>query len=375
MTNNAQPVCLAFCITDLDPGGAERALVQLVTRLDRTRWQPHVFCLSSPGALVEELSKADVPVICLGAQHAWQVWILGRLVRQLRRLKPKLLQTFLFHGNLLGRLAGRLAGVKHIVSGVRVAEQRSRVPLWLDRITNSLVEHNVCVSQSVADFSVRHGGLAADKISVITNGVDADRFANAEPADLAEFAIPPTSKTVIAVGRLDPQKGPTFLIDAAEQLIPKHDDLHVLFVGAGPLDEELRRTVRDRNLADRIHFAGWRPDVAALLKAAYCLALPSLWEGMPNVALEAMAAGLPVVASRVEGTGELIDNGKTGLLVAPSSAAEFQSALNQLLCDVDAAKSIGRAAQTSVRQHHDIDAKVAEYERLYLSLLASQTKE
>ncbi len=374
MTTDTQPVCVAFCITDLDPGGAERSLVQLVTRLDRTRWEPHVFCLSTPGALVEELAKADVPVVCLDAKHAWQIWILGRLVRELKRLKPKLLQTFLFHGNLLGRVAGWLAGVKHIVSGIRVAERRSRIPLWLDRITNRLVERNVCVSQSVAEFSVQAGGLAADKISVIANGVDADRFANAEAADLSEFEIPPASKTVIAVGRLDPQKGPELLIDAAGQLIPQHDDLHVLFVGAGPLDEELRRTVRDRKLADRIHFAGWRPDVAELLKAAYCLALPSLWEGMPNAVLEAMAAGLPVVASQVEGTAELIDNGKTGFLVAPSSVTKLASALDQLLRDDDAAKSIGRAAQASGRQHHAIDAKVAEYERLYLSLLAPQSK-
>ncbi len=181
---------LAFCITELDTGGAERALVELAIRLDRTDWETHVFCLAGSGRLVEVLTNAQIPVTCLGARGVRSVWIIAELARQLRRVKPALLQTFLFHANIVGRLAGKLAGVKHIVSGIRVAEQRSRIPLWIDRWTSFLVEQNVCVSQSVADFSIRAAGLKEGNICVIPNGVDVARFSGAVAADYAEFGIP-----------------------------------------------------------------------------------------------------------------------------------------------------------------------------------------
>src|SRR5262249_49760711 len=138
-------VRIAFCITDLDPGGAERALAQLVTRLDRGRWDPAVFCLSSGGALADALKRAAGPGVCLGARRSQPVRVLWRLARELRRFRPEILQTFLFHANLAGRIAARMAGVRHVVSGIRVAEKRSPVPLWLDRWTNKLVRLNVCV--------------------------------------------------------------------------------------------------------------------------------------------------------------------------------------------------------------------------------------
>ena len=148
---------MAFCITDLDPGGAERALVQLVTRLDRSRWQPSVICLAPRGMLADELEQAEVPVTCLGARHSRNVGMVGRLFHQLRESKPALLQTFLFHANIAGRIAGRLARVPKIVSGIRVAERRSTTDFgpvsslsssanprtsggWIGRVTRG-VEH------------------------------------------------------------------------------------------------------------------------------------------------------------------------------------------------------------------------------------------
>jgi len=364
-----EPTSLAFCITDLDPGGAERALVQLVTRLDRDRWKPHVICLSDPGVLIDDLANADVPTICMGAQDWRHVWVIARLTRVLRQLQPALLQTFLFHANIVGRIAGRLAGVKQIVSGIRVAEKRGRIRLWLDRWTNALVEHNVCVSRAVAEFSSHQGGLKFEKISVIPNGVDTDRFQNAVATNLIEFGIPPQNKTVIAVGRLDQQKAPDLLLKAAEHLIPLYQDLHVLFVGNGPLMHEMKQWVSHRNLTDRVHFAGWRADVAGLLKASRCLVLPSRWEGMPNAVLEAMAAGLPVVATDVEGIDELVRPNETGLLIPSESAQELEKALSQLLDNPESSRKMGNAAQFLAKTRFNFEAMVDAYDTLYRLLL------
>jgi len=360
---------IAFCITDLDPGGAERALVQLVLRLDRSRWNPVVFCLSKPGTLVADLEKAGIPVECLGAGSIGNVSIVPRLVRRLRRVRPEILQTFLFHANIVGRIAGRLAGVPVIVSGIRVAERRSRFRLWLDRITERLVTRHVCVSGAVADFSIKRGRLSAEKIVVIPNGVDVERFKSALPADLSQYGIPPGGRTLLFVGRLDPQKGPRLLLRAVKGLLPVHRNLHLLMVGDGPLATDLKEWVRAQQLEQQIHFAGWRPDVPSLLKACDALVLPSRWEGMPNVVLEAMAAGRPVVATRVEGVSELVTDRETGLLVEPGSIEALAGGIALLLAEPDLGKTAGIAAQHTAETRFTADIVASAYADLYATLL------
>ncbi|MGQ0633655.1 MAG: glycosyltransferase [Planctomycetaceae bacterium] len=366
------PISIAFCVTDLDPGGAERALVQLATRIDRSRFVPAVFCLGPPAPLVGALEAAAIRTICLGATRATDWGVLVRLYRELRSYRPQIVQTFLFHANLAGRVAGRLAGARHVVSGIRVAERRARWHLWLDRLTNRLVDVNVCVSRGVAQFSLREGGLPAAKTIVIPNGVDVEAFANAPPADLQQFGIPPGAQVVLSVGRLDAQKGIPTLLAAVAPLTSRFEALHVLLVGEGPQRAELEHAIRDRGLAQRVHPAGWRSDVPHLMRAATCLALPSHWEGMPNVVLEAMAAGLPVVASRVEGTDELIVAGATGLLVAPGAADELSVALITLLSEPSRAAAMGHAGQERARREFSWEQMVHSYENLFLRLSASK---
>jgi glycosyltransferase involved in cell wall biosynthesis len=369
VSSASSAVRIAFCITDLDPGGAERALVQLVTRLDRIRWEPAVYCLAGRGALADDLQAAGVSVVCLGARHWASAGAAWRLTRALRQFRPAILQSFLFHANLAGRIAGRLAGVGTIMSGIRVAEKRSRVPLWLDRWTNWLVTANVCVSQAVADFSIGSARFSPDKIIVIPNGVEVARFASAWPADLAQFGIPPGSEVVLTVGRLDRQKGLGDLIECAALVVPRHPRLHFLLVGEGPQRFTIERLIREKGLNDRIHLAGWRPDVPELLAAGHALILASHWEGMPNVILEAMAAGLPVLATRVEGTTELVQEGTTGLLVLPRAPDALATGLERLLADPALAKAMGQAGRERVATNFSWDRMVSRYEEFYASHL------
>lgn len=360
---------IAFCITDLDAGGAERALLQLVTRLDRSRWEPHVYCLSGEGALVEPLQAANIPVTCFGAQKVRNLSVIFQLARELRVLRPALLQTYLFHANIAGRIAGRWAKVPVIVSGIRVAEKRSRVPLWIDRMTRGLVDHHVCVSQSVADFSRTASRLPDQKMSVIPNGVDVELYANAPPADLSGFGISENHKTALFVGRLDPQKNPSLVLEAMEYLKDRHPELHLLLVGDGPLRKHLESWVCEHHLTERIHFAGRREDVPELMKASDLFVLSSRWEGMPNVVLEAMAAGLPVVATRVEGTGELIQQNETGLLVSGPGSESISEAVHKLLSAPEEAREMGLRAQKHVLQDLTWDIVVEKYDALYRSLI------
>lgn len=362
-----RPWRIAFCITELDPGGAEWQLVRLVTNLDRGLFDSEVVCLSGPGPLVEPLRAAGIPVTCLGARGRWDAGVLYRLRRHLRRSRPDLLQTFLFHANIAGRIAARLARVPVVVSGIRVAERRPW-QLRVDRTTDRLVDRHVCVSRAVADYSVRVGRLPAAKLVVIPNAVDVTAFANAAPADLTEFGFPLGSKVVLFVGRLDPQKDPMLLIEAFRLLLARDVDARLLLVGQGPLEPELRR--KAAGLSDRIAFAGRRDDVPSLLKASACLALTSRWEGMPNVILEAMAAGTPVIAADVEGAAELLHNGRLGTLVHSRDAHAFAAAFEGLLRNPVETNVRALSSQVHVANSHTTQEIVSAYQRLYLQLLS-----
>jgi glycosyltransferase involved in cell wall biosynthesis len=369
LSSAGSPVRIAFCITDLDPGGAERALVQLVTRLDRSRWTPAVFCLAGPGTLVDELSASGIDVVCLGAKHWWSIAALWLLARELKRFQPAVVQTFLFHANIAGRVAARLAGIGNVVSGIRVAEWRSRVPLWIDRWTNSLVKFNVCVSRSVADFSINEAGLKPQKTFVIPNGVDPVRFTSARPADLTHFGIPAGSPTVLAVGRLDPQKGLFDLLEAAARVVPRVPHSHFLIVGEGPERSRIESQIATLGLGERVHLAGWRSEIPELMAAGNLLVLSSHWEGLPNVVLEAMAAALPVVATRVEGVEELVIEGKTGLIVPPSAPGELATAIEHMLADPDEARAFGAAGRTRAAAEFSWEQMTSRYVLLFDSLL------
>lgn len=367
------PIRIAFCITDLDIGGAERMFVELVTRLDRRRWEPRVFSLSGPGALVERFHASDIPVTCFGAKSVRNLGVIRRLAVELKQFRPTLMQSFLFHANIVGRLAALWARIPHVVCGIRVAERRSRMPLWLDRLTQRFVDHNVCVSRAVADFSIHNCGLLATKVSVIPNGVDAQRFATATAMDRAELGLT-SAPLVLFVGRLDPQKAPFVLLQAFERLVARHADWQLLFVGEGPLRSSVTEWVTEHRLNSSIHFAGWRPDVAELLKAADLLVLPSLWEGMPNIVLESMASGLPVVVSRVEGTEELVRDGETGLLVTPGSVEELEHQIEKVLLDRKFSTSLSNSSQQTVFKGFTLEAMVENYEQLYLRLLENDAR-
>ncbi len=362
------PIRIAFCITDLDVGGAERMFVELVTRLDRRLWEPRVFCLSGPGALVERLRSSGIPVTCFGAKSVRHLGVIRRLAAELKQFRPALMQSFLFHANVIGRLAAWWAGVPHVVCGIRVAERRSCVPLWLDRLTQSFVDHNVCVSRAVADFSIQNSGLKAAKVSVIPNGVDGERFATATAADRVRLGLT-AAPLMLFVGRLNPQKAPFVLLEAFKRLVARHPDWQLLFVGEGPLRSSMTEWVTKHRLNSNVHFAGWRPDVPQLLKAADVLVLPSLWEGMSNIVLESMASGLPVVVSRVEGTEELIRDGETGLLATPGSVEEVEQQIEKVLIDHGFSTSLTNSAQQTVFKDFTLEAMIRSYEQLYLRLL------
>lgn len=364
------PIPVAFCITELDRGGAELAMTQLVLGLDRTEWLPRVYCLGPQSYFAEVIRSGGVNVECFNAAGMTTLpRVLIQLTMAFRRFRPALLQTFLFHGNLIGRLAGRLARVPRIVSGIRVADRHNHWHGHLDRFTNALVDHNVCVSDGVAEFAISHSGLNAQKISVIPNGVDFNRFAAAEPANLQQFGIPNGATTLITVGRLEEQKGIDILLRAASVVLTNSPSTHFLIVGDGPDRQDLQSLAKRLGIANSVHFVGARDDVPGLLAASTVFVLPSRWEGMPNALLEAMSAGLPVIATAAEGSRDLVHTGRTGMLVTPGLWDELAKVIQQTLGQMPAAKKMAISAQSLVNECYTTEIVSTAYGNLYRRLL------
>ena len=280
----------------------------------------------------------------------------------------------MFHGNLVGRLAAWRAKVPIVVAAVRVVEPDARWRMRLDRWTNRLVNQTICVSPAVADM-YRALGYRDDQLAVVPNGVDVGRFTNAPAADLSEFGIPAGARVVLFVGRLHPQKGLPDLLAAFQQVLPdieSDDDVHLLLVGDGPDREPVLSDINRRGLSERVHLAGWQPHVDSILRAADLFVLSSLWEGMPNVLLEAMAAGRPCVATNVEGVAELVIDGRTGLLVEPGDPQAMSMQIKRLLTDADLALQLAAAGQAHVRQHFPWSRTISGFESVWNELLSQE---
>ena len=379
--DHLQKLRVALCITELRVGGAERVLVELATRLDRSRFEPFV-CSMKPCpaeeeySFVQQLTEADIPVefANIGSSLSLPSGLL-RLRNVFKKHKPLVCHSFLFHANFFSRLAARAVGVPVVISGIRVAEREKEWHLRLDRMTQSLVDKYVCVSKGVAEFTSQTGKILQQKICIIPNGIDAADYENVQKPDLTQFGCLPNTLKVIFIGRLHQQKGIDWLLQTLSHWLEPRPDCELLIVGDGHERTNLEQIAAQQSCRNRVHFLGHCRDVPELLAASDLLLLPSRWEGMPNVVMQAMAAGLPVVATEVEGIEELlaqqskaVDDSTFSPQTCQFGDTEmFASQINKFLDDVQLRQITGMLNKEKIRQHFKIEQMVADYEKLWLS--------
>jgi glycosyltransferase involved in cell wall biosynthesis len=322
--------------------------------------------------LVERLAAASIPTHFLDLRKPWEYFVgVGRLAGLLREQRAEIVQTFLFHANVLGARAGRAAGVSRLVTGIRVADPR-RWRTIVERWATTSADRMICVSQGVADFC-RGRGFAAEKLVVIPNGIDLARWTTAQPADLQPFGVVAGRRLFVFVGRLDEQKGLLPFLAELPRVFRELPEDDFLLVGEGPQLDTLRDEVRRLQIAHRVHFAGWQADVPAIMAVADLLVLPSRWEGMPNVILEAMASQKPVVAMNAEGVTEILGNAAEQQTAAVGQWTEFADRIVKILSNRELALRLGELNQSRV-QEFSFDLMVAAYSQLYTSL-AQQSRE
>jgi len=363
-------------ITELFVGGAEKCLTELALGLRSRGDQVRVFSLAPlpvgpQRQLVDRLEAASIPVASGDALSSWEFFrVIHRLRRWLQDDPPELVQTFLFHGNVAGTRAARQANVPRCVGGIRVAE-RKPMRCWLERREVARMDAVICVSDQVQEFAVEHLKANPDRCFTIANGIDAKRFATADGFCWSDLDWPDDSIVTLFVGRMHPQKGIERLQEQIEFLVPPGGNKRLLLVGEGPLSPSIDTWIRRRG-DNRVVRLPWQADVAPLMKACRVLILPSYYEGMPNVVLEAMAAGKPVVCSRVEGVQQLLQHDLQRQSFAVDDVGAMKNLIAAFLNDEALADEAGLRNQQRVEQEFSLEQMVDAYRDGYRVLLAGR---
>jgi glycosyltransferase involved in cell wall biosynthesis len=356
-------------------GGPERQMLGLAAALPRT-FLTTFLSFSEGGrcrAFCDEARSAGIDAAELSSDTPRFRAAVREVAAFLRGNRANLLVTHGYKSNLLGRPAARRAGIPIVSVSRGWTRESLRVRCYeaVDRFHLRFMDRVVCVSEAQAK-RVRAAGVRAERIRVIRNAARPSAFCRplkGEPNPLYKLTGS-EGPTVIAAGRLSPEKGFQILVEAAARLRRTHADVRFVIFGDGPERSRLERRVRDLGLAHVVHLAGFCDELQNYLPWADVVALPSFTEGLPNVALEAGAAGVPVVATAVGGTPEVVVDGQTGYLVPAGDPKGLADRIGTLLGDVSRARAFGSAARRRMRDRFSFAAQARAYQSLFADLVS-----
>ncbi|MEM7765620.1 MAG: TIGR03088 family PEP-CTERM/XrtA system glycosyltransferase [Pseudomonadota bacterium] len=375
---SSRRLTIAHVVFRFDYGGMENGIVNVINHTDSRRYRHVVIALSEVTDFAQRITADDVECIALHKRPGKDLPMYGRLMRVLRRVRPDI-----YHSRNIGTIDtvpfARLAGVPVCIHGehgwdVHDPDGTNPKYRWMRKITGVFIHAFMTVSRQLRDWMVGVVGIAPEKLHHICNGVDTERFKPVDKAAARSGLLPadvfPADAIVIgSVGRMEAIKDPLNLIDAfvalAEQDPEDQQRLRLLYVGNGALFQTVEQRVAESGFADRVWLAGSRDDVPALLPCMDVFALPSLREGISNTILEAMACGVPVVATDTGGNPELVTDGKTGALVPVGDSAALAAALSRYVHDGDYRQSHSVAARDDAEKRLSLATMINHYEALY----------
>ncbi len=374
------PKKIVYLINGLGSGGAEMMLYRLLERLDWNKYQPVVIALLKfGGPLQEKITALGIDVHVVGVKSKLDLRSLARLYRLLKSLSPDILQTQLFAADIMGRTFGRLLKVPVIVTSIRNTYYGGFGRNLLIRLTERFADKTTFVSRTALERFVKLGIVSEEKAILIYNGLDPDRFCNGltdkeKTVRRRELGFSEDVPLILAVGSLTRQKGYSDLLRALLILNQQQVAFKLAVAGSGPLKNELAAEVRELGLEENVSFLGRSDQIAELMASAELLVLASLWEGLPGVVLEAMASELPVVATAVGGTPELVVEGQTGYLVPPGDSEGLAAKLRKVLSlSKPEREKLGSTGRKRVEEYFTLSKMVSAYEKLYTDLLNNKT--
>lgn len=356
-------------IPTLDRSGAEKQMVLLAKGLPKHRFAVEVAALTRLGPLEVELREAQIPVALIGKRHKVDPFALRSLTRLLKEKQYDIVQTWIFAANTYGRIAAKLAKTPiTIATEMAVDQWKKPAEFAIDRRLAKWSDKVVGNSKAVVEF-YRSQGIPENKLECIFSGIGTAEAPLVErEAFRREFEWPNESVIAIFVGRLAEQKAVDDLLRALDLLRHVRPSLRTLIVGDGPNRELLQAMSKSFELDEYVRFLGHRDDVPRLIAGSDMLVLPSLYEGLPNVVLEAMRFGKPIVATSAPGTTEAVEHEKTGLLSPVRDFKELARSIRRLVDDPELARNLGRGGFERVDQAFRIDDMIERFAALYETL-------
>ena len=377
-------------------GGTERQAVLLLQHLDRNRYDVRLAALSTAGPLFEEVARIypdveEYPLTSFYNYNALKQVI--RLRTFLRKNHIRIIHTHEFWSGVLAVIAARFTGTQVIASQRHLRMSDRRAHLWGRRVLNAVADRVLVNADAIRRQILETSWVVPAKVVVVRNGLahaengahaasSSDRivcderqegfslgYRSARAVLINKLGISDTSIIVGTVANLRPVKGHRYLIDAAAQVLQACPNVHFVFIGEGELRNALEGQVKDLGIADNVHFIGHREDARFLASGFDLAVLASLHEGMPNTVLEAMAAGVPVVATAVGGVTEIIVDKETGFLVPPGDTAAMAHCLRSALGQDHLRMAIGMSGHRFVCRTFSVERMVASVQNLYDELL------
>ena len=378
----ARAVC--HIITKLELGGAQQNTLFTVAHLDPAKFRP-ILITGEPGLLDDDARKLagvefhQIPSLVREIRPLADLRALFALTRLLRRIKPAIVHTHSSKAGILGRAAARLAGVPviiHSIHGFGFTRFQTlpdrRTLMALECLAAKITTRFFAVSEANRRLGVELGFFPDDRCVVIRSGVDVAAIRKTgvdTTAKKRELGLEPGRPVVGMVAPMKPQKAPLDFVRVAAKVAAKKPETQFLFVGDGDLREAMEAEIARLDLTKSFRLAGWRRDVPAVMRCLDVFVLTSLWEGLPRVYLEALASGVPVVGTRVDGAAEVVRDGVNGYLLAPGDVQGLADRVLSLLANPTLAADMGRRGE-ALPQEFDIHDMVRRQEEEYDRLLA-----
>lgn len=362
---------LDIVITELDTGGAETFCVELAKYLSHREHRVRVIALGPEpreqhDRLHKELVKHAIETHFLGCRSVLDI---SKATMRLKRLfeldPPDVVQSLLWHANVVTAFA---LGTKKIplIGGVRVADPR-RWRFWFSRWYAKRMYKVVCVSRSIYDWCEQQEGISPTRLLVIPNGIDCDSIQLRAMQEVHHSAFYSQKKLLLFVGRLHEQKGIDILIERGDRLLTVLSDFDLVLVGDGPMRSRLESYRQGSIHRDRVHIIGQSDQVPSWMARASLFILPTRYEGMPNVILEAMSLGKPVATMAVQGVEEVLGDLSAEQAVLPNEWDAWERLVCQLAGDANQCRALGEKNRERIKLEFDLNRQLGRYESLYLS--------
>lgn len=373
---------LLYVFDNMEFGGGERVFAQIINRLSIERYRIIVACLPT-GVFIEKIKRSGVQIKSVDMRKRFNPGVIFQLADLMKNEKIVIVHSQGARADFFARIAAKLARAPIVVStvpmpveGFDVNPLRKLIYMAFNRFSERFVDRFMVVSDALEKMMIEKHGIEPQRVVKIYNGIEKDEYCIPDKEIACrrsrfrkEFGLGDDVPVVAAIGRLVWQKGFEYFIEAMPGVLKRFKEARFLIVGEGQMEDDLKEKSRRLMLEDRIIFTGFRKDIRDVLASLDVFVMPSLLEGLPVVLLEAMAMMKPIVATKIEGIIEALENGVTGLLVSPKDPQILSEAIVDLLIHKDKARQMGLAARKVAEERFGVDIMVRKVEGVYEELL------